>query len=48
MELVITPFGNARCLYAETLNLNLLGSLLIRRASHVKPDGDSLCSPTCR
>ena len=41
MELVITPVGDARCLYTETLNLNLLGSLQIRRASHVEPDGDS-------
>ena len=40
MELVITPVGDARCLYTETLNLNLLGSLQIRRASHVEPDGD--------
>lgn len=38
MELVITPVGDARCLYTETLNLNLLGSPQIRRASHVEPD----------
>ena len=40
MELVITPVGDARCLYTETLDLNLLGSLQIRRASHVEPDAD--------
>jgi hypothetical protein len=39
MQLVIDPQGTVRCVYAETIDLSLLGSLSIRRASHVEPDG---------
>jgi hypothetical protein len=42
MELFITPAGQMRCLYGEELALGSLGSLTIRRASHVEPtDGGS-------
>jgi len=38
MKLVIDPLGEVRCIYAETLDLTVLGTLSIRRASHVEPD----------
>ena len=39
MELIIQTNGVARCVYDETLDLQSLGRLSIRRASHVEPDG---------
>lgn len=38
MELIITPVGDVRCLYDESLNLNALGTFDIRRGSHIEPD----------
>lgn len=38
MILVIEPNGNVRCIYDETINLAALGTLTIKRASHVEPD----------
>ena len=38
MQLVIGPDGSGRCLYSEALDLCLLGTLTISRASHVEPD----------
>lgn len=38
MQLIIDPCGQVRCLYSETLDLAMLGSLSIARASHVEPD----------
>jgi hypothetical protein len=38
MHLVIDPRGSVRCVYAEAIDLSLLGDLSIRRASHVEPD----------
>jgi hypothetical protein len=38
MELIISPAGDCRCIYAETIDLQTLGQLQIRRASHVEPD----------
>lgn len=38
MLLRIDPGGNITCLYGETIELSALGSLKIRRASHVEPD----------
>ena len=38
MQLVISPQGVGQCLYDETLDLTVLGSLTIARASHVEPD----------
>lgn len=37
MQLVIQPDGTCRCIYDETIDLSLLGSLHIQRASHVEP-----------
>ena len=38
MQLVITPQGTAHCIYGEEIDLHVLGSLTIARASHVEPD----------
>jgi hypothetical protein len=38
MELVIESDGNLRCIYAEAIDLHVLGSPTIKRASHVEPD----------
>ena len=40
MEFVITPAGVVRCVYGEELDLRALGSLAIRRGSHVEPTAD--------
>ena len=40
MQLVITPSGSVRCIYAEQLDLHRLGRLHIERGSHVEPTGD--------
>ena len=40
MELLIDRDGTVRCLYSEALELTALGTLSIRRASHVEPDAD--------
>jgi hypothetical protein len=37
MQMIITPDGNAKCLYGEELNLHALGQLIIQRGSHVEP-----------
>jgi hypothetical protein len=38
MDLRIDPCGTIRCLYDEALDLSVLGSLTITRASNVEPD----------
>lgn len=38
MELVINCHGGVRCLYAEEVDLGSLGTVSVRRASHVEPD----------
>ena len=38
MRIIITPSGNARCIYSETIDLASLGNPIITRASHVEPD----------
>jgi hypothetical protein len=38
MDLVVSPDGTVRAIYAEDINLGDLGSPLISRASHVEPD----------
>jgi hypothetical protein len=45
MELVISSDGTARCVYGEEIDLASIGSLTIRRGSHVEPDdvGQWLC-----
>jgi hypothetical protein len=40
MQLFVDPKGTARCIYGEELDLSALGSLTIRRASHVEPGDD--------
>lgn len=40
MILVITPTGQVRCLYGETIDLAALGTPAITRGSHVEPDAD--------
>lgn len=38
MNLYFRPNGTAQCLYGESIQLNALGALDIKRASHVEPD----------
>jgi hypothetical protein len=38
MHLVVAPGGTVRTLYTEAIDLGVLGSPQIRRASHVEPD----------
>lgn len=38
MHLLISPAGNVRCIYAEAISLQELGTVSIQRASHVEPD----------
>ena len=40
MNLVISPGGQIRCIYDETINLAALGELSISRVSSVEPDDD--------
>jgi hypothetical protein len=40
MHLVVNPQGEARCIYGEEIDLRSLGTLTIRRASHVEPSDD--------
>ena len=37
MQLFIAPGGDVRCIYDEAIDLHALGTLAIRRASHVEP-----------
>lgn len=38
MDLIVEASGVIRCVYDEAIDLAALGSLEIRRASHVEPD----------
>ena len=38
MNLIVETCGFLRCVYDEAIDLAALGSLEIRRASHVEPD----------
>jgi hypothetical protein len=38
MELLVLPSGSVRAIYAEDIDLGVLGHAVIRRASHVEPD----------
>lgn len=42
MLLLIGPEGQVRCIYEEAINLTLLGTTDIQRASHVEPDARGL------
>ena len=38
MDLLVLPDGTVRAIYAEDIDLGVLGSAVITRASHVEPD----------
>jgi len=38
MDLVVSPWGEVRCVYDESIDLRALGMTTITRASHVEPD----------
>ena len=38
MDLLVLPDGTVRAIYAEDIDLGLLGIRVITRASHVEPD----------
>ena len=40
MLIVVTPAGEVRCLYDESIDLATLGRIKISRASHVEPTPD--------
>jgi hypothetical protein len=40
MQIIISPDGTLRCLYAEAIDLAALGRPVITRASHVEPTSD--------
>ncbi len=42
MHLLINPTGQIRCIYDETIDLTILGSITIKRASHVEPDSNGI------
>jgi hypothetical protein len=48
MDLVIDRTGQVRCIYAEAIDLATLGQPVIRRASHVEPDGEGRWSADLR
>jgi len=39
MQIVFTPSGDARAIYGEAIDLAAIGSVDVKRASHVEPDG---------
>ena len=38
MDLIVSPDGTIRAVYAEAIDLGVLGHLVIARASHVEPN----------
>ena len=40
MEIVVSTDGNAKCVYSEEIDLSAIGSLAIRRGSHLEPNDD--------
>jgi hypothetical protein len=40
MNVTIHPDGHASCIYSESIDLAAIGTLDIRRASHVEPDAE--------
>jgi hypothetical protein len=41
MRIVINSRGVVRCVYGESIDLSVIGSMSIERASHVEPDDQS-------
>jgi hypothetical protein len=39
MDLIVSPDGTIRAVYAEAIDLGVLGHVVISRASHVEPNG---------
>ena len=40
LELYVDSSGQIRCLYSEAIDLSVLGTLSVIRASHVEPDAN--------
>ena len=40
MQIIISSSGVASCIYTESIELKNIGSLTIRRGSHVEPDSN--------
>lgn len=40
MDIIVRPSGLVAAIYAEQIDFTALGDALIRRASHVEPDGN--------
>ena len=40
MQLIITPKGQVRCIYAEAIDLTTIGRMSISRGSFVEPNAD--------
>ena len=40
MQLLISPDGSGRCVYAEAIDRTQIGHVSITRGSHVEPDDD--------
>jgi hypothetical protein len=40
MQLLVEPGGSVTCIYDEAIDLTALGTLSVRRASHVEPDAE--------
>jgi hypothetical protein len=41
MDLIVSPDGTIRAVYAEMIDLGVLGVLVISRASHVEPNNSA-------
>ena len=42
MQLLIEPSGNCRCVYSEAIDVRQIGTINIRRGSHVEPTSEGL------
>lgn len=42
MQLLIEPSGNGRCVYSEAIDVRQIGTIGIRRGSHVEPTTEGL------
>ena len=48
MDLVVDPRGTVRAIYSEAINLSVIGTPQITRASHVEPTPDGLWTADMR